>query len=254
MTGIYFNTARAPEGMRLYAIGDVHGRLDLLDAMHRFIAEEIARDAPADWRIVHLGDYIDRGSDSKGVLNYLAAAHERDARHVFLAGNHELGLLDFLKAPSTTGLFFRYGGIETALSYGVDLIPTAIEEGRDALAAALPQEHLAFVKALGFSFEAGDFFFCHAGIRPGVALHHQLPHDLVWIRDSFLAHEALHPKVVVHGHTPGETADVRPNRVNLDSWAYSTGRLSALAVDGAEKRILEATPQGVVQRTAATTP
>ncbi len=254
MPAIHLDEARAPEGMRLYAIGDVHGRLDLLTAMHRAIAAEIGRDRPADWRIVHLGDYIDRGPQSKGVLDFLIAARERDPRNVVLAGNHELGLLEFLAAPSASGLFARYGGVETARSYGVDLLSGAIEEGHRALAAALPQSHVAFLKSLAFSFAAGDFFFCHAGIRPGLPLDRQEPRDLVWIRDEFLAHAGLYEKVVVHGHTPGEKADVRPNRINLDSYACGTGRLSALAADGGAKRILEATVDAVAQRIAATTP
>lgn len=253
MPGIHFDAARAPEGMRLYAIGDVHGRLDLLASMHRAIAAEIERDRPADWRIVHLGDYVDRGPESSGVLDFLVAARERDARIVCLAGNHELGFLEFLDRPSENSLFVRYGGIETARSYGIDLLSGPIELGRRALIAALPATHAGFLRSLALSFEAGDFYLCHAGIRPGVPVDRQEAHDLVWIRDEFLTCEALHPKVIVHGHTPGMQADIRPNRVNLDSYAWSTGRLSALAVEGRRKRLLTATPEGVSQR-AATTP
>lgn len=253
MPGLHFREARAPEGMRLYAIGDVHGRLDLLAAMHDAIAAEIARERVADWRVVHLGDYVDRGPDSKGVLDFLIDKRMRDARFVCLSGNHEQGLLDFLDAPSATGLFVRFGGVETARSYGVELTAGSIEAGHRALAAAIPGGHREFLRSLPTSASFGDFFFCHAGIRPGTPLARQDPHDLVWIRDEFLLHAGLYEKVVVHGHTPGTAADIRPNRVNLDSFACGSGRLSALAVEGGAKRILEATVEAVSQR-AATTP
>lgn len=258
MPGVHFRDARAPEGMRLYAIGDVHGRLDLLAVMHRAIAAEIARDGVADWRIVHLGDYVDRGPDSRGVIDFLIDKRERDARNLCLGGNHEQGLLDFLEMPSATSLFVRFGGIETARSYGVDLSAGRIGagpigQGHAALSAAIPPSHIEFLLSLPRSITFGDFFFCHAGIRPGTPLERQDPHDLVWIRDEFLAHTGLYEKVIVHGHTPGSVADIRPNRVNLDSFACGSGTLSALAVDGAGKRILEATVAAVSQR-AETTP
>jgi len=254
--GIHFREARAPQGMRLYAIGDVHGRLDLLTAMHRAIADEIERERPRDWRVVHLGDYVDRGPDSRGVIDRLIEARERDPRNVMLTGNHEVGLQGFLAMPDARGLFVRYGGVETARSYGVSLSPERgdIVRARDALAGAMPPAHIDFLASLSYSFEAGDFFFCHAGIRPGVPLPQQSPTDLAWIRDEFLAYPGLHPKLVVHGHTPGPAAEVLPNRVNLDSYAWHSGRLSALAVDGAAKHILTVTEDGAVQRSEEVTP
>jgi len=239
MAGIHFLDAQAPAGMRLYAIGDVHGRLDLLQAMHSAIADEIARDRPTDWRIIHLGDYVDRGPDSAGVIEFLVEAGERDRRHLFLAGNHEIGLLDFLDRPDADGLFARYGGDATARSYGVDIKTGSIEEAGASLAAAIPARHMEFLHRLAFSESFGDFFFCHAGIRPGVPLEQQSERDLVWIRDEFLTYSDLHPKIVVHGHTPGPEAEIRPNRVNLDTLAWSSGCLTALAIEGAKKRILE---------------
>ncbi len=241
--------------MRLYAIGDVHGRLDLLAAMHRTIADEIEREGPADWRIVHLGDYIDRGPDSRSVIEFLIAARERDARSVALIGNHEIALLDFLAEPETRGLFTSYG-VSTARSYGVALDPEAatLRPARDALAAAMPQSHVDFISSLPYTFEAGDFFFCHAGIRPGVPLDRQDPFDLVWIRDDFLSYPGLHPKVIVHGHTPVPEAEVMASRVNLDSYAWHSGRLTALAVDGASKRILTVSDGGETQRSEVVTP
>jgi serine/threonine protein phosphatase 1 len=247
--GVHFLDAKAPPGMRLYAIGDVHGRLDLLERMHEAIAAEIARDRPDDWRVVHLGDYVDRGPASKGVLDLVADLTARDPRMIALAGNHDIGMLDFLASPATDGLFIRFGGIETARSYGVHLAPSAgrvvamgeaaLREGHAALREAVPESHLDLLGALPRCAEFGDFFFCHAGIRPGIPLARQSPEDLIWIRRDFLDWPSPHPRVIVHGHTPCAQAEIMPNRVNVDTLAYETGRLTALVVDGADKRILE---------------
>ncbi|RUW71628.1 MULTISPECIES: metallophosphoesterase [unclassified Mesorhizobium] len=246
-TGIHYLDARGPEGMRLYAIGDVHGRLDLLAAMHRRIESELEYKPTADWRVIHLGDYTDRGPDSRGVIDFLIDARARDPRHLTLTGNHDVGFLDFLAEPDADGLFMRYGGIQTAQSYGVTLpaasgwfgtAETALREGHATLVAAVPQAHVDFLRSLPFSVAFGDFFFCHAGIRPGVPLESQSPQDLIWIRDAFHDHPGLYPKVIVHGHTPVPEAEIMANRVNVDTLAWHSGTLSALVVDGADKRIL----------------
>lgn len=235
------SAARAPEGMRLYAIGDVHGCIDQLEEMHRLIADEIARDGPADWRIIHLGDYVDRGPDSKAVLSFLVAARERDPRNVMIGGNHDVGFLEFLDEPTPHGLFARFGGAGTAASYGVDLDfsdPVRLERGHAALVKAMPRSHVEFLLSLRFSVDLGDFFFCHAGIKPRVPLDRQAPEELVWIRDEFLDYPHLHPKVIVHGHTPSREPEVRANRVNVDTGCYSTGVLTAFVAEGPEKRLL----------------
>lgn len=240
--GISLEDAATPPGMRLYAIGDVHGRLDLLEAMHTRIAAEIAADRPSDWRIIHLGDYIDRGPESCGVVEHLIRAGRDDSRNLCLAGNHDLGMLDFLAQPQEAGLFLRHGGVETALSYGVRLGVESVGELRRAhaqLVEAVPPAHVAFFRELSTALSFGDFFFCHAGIRPGIPLDQQVAEDLIWIRGEFHKYAGLHPKVVVHGHTPVASAELRPNRVNLDTGAYYSGRLTALVVDGKEKRLLE---------------
>jgi serine/threonine protein phosphatase 1 len=242
VSGVHFLDARAPDGMRLYAIGDVHGRLDLLRAMHAEIRAELMRDRPDDWRIVHLGDYVDRGPDSAGVIAFLMERIAEDGRVVALAGNHDMALLDFLREGDRTQMFRRFGGNDTARSYGTHVdfaTASSAEAGRMALAAAIPPSHLDFLRGLPRSAEFGDFFFCHAGIRPGVPLDRQDPQDLIWIRDAFLNFPGLHPKVVVHGHTPQDQAEIMPNRVNLDTLAYASGRLTALAVDGSKKRLME---------------
>ena len=251
MTGVHFLDAKGPDGIRLYAIGDIHGHLDLLTEMHARIAEEIARDKPADWRIIHVGDLVDRGPDSRGVIEFLIAATARDARNIVLAGNHDLGFLDFLDHPDPNGLFARNGGPETAWSYGVLLRMAdalGLHETHAELLRAVPDSHRRFLGRLPYSIAFGDFYYCHAGIKPGVPLEEQVPHDLLWIRSKFLNYPELHPKVIVHGHTPQAEAEVLPNRVNVDTGAFYTGALTALVVDGAEKRLISVETLGVSGR------
>lgn len=240
--GIHFLDARGPANKVIYAIGDVHGRLDLLRRMHAEIAADRQRRKASDWAVIHLGDYVDRGPDSMGVLDFLVEATEADPRVVALAGNHDVGLLAFLAEPDPNSLFARYGGRETAASYGVALDLSnddSVQASRRQLVAAMPRRHVEFLLDLQFSASFGDFFFCHAGIRPGVALVDQTPQDLTWVREPFLRFAGLHPKVIVHGHTPAPQAEVMNNRVNVDTGAFASGKLSALVIDGADKQILE---------------
>lgn len=242
MAGINAADARAPEGMRIYAIGDVHGRLDLLGKMHDAIAIDLEERPVPDWRIVHLGDYVDRGPDASGVLDFLLAARQRDGRVVALAGNHDLAFLEFLSYPDRDGVFAHYGGRQTALSYGVAMSfvdPGRFAEEYRALTGAVPAAHQSFLASLPFSLSLGDFFFCHAGIRPGKALENQDPQDLIWIREPFLSCTTLHPKVVVHGHTPTTRPEMLPNRINVDTGAFMSGVLSALVVEADAKTIMQ---------------
>lgn len=253
--GIHLMDAAGPAGMRIYAIGDVHGRLDLLRQMHARIGEEIERDAPDDWRVVHVGDYIDRGPDSKGVIDFLIAAVRADSRHIALCGNHDAGLVEFLSMPDKEGLFARHGGRQTAMSYGVEADFSSqwlARQAAERLRAAMPRDHVEFLSTLPRSVAFGDFFFCHAGIRPGVPLARQNQEDLIWIRQTFLDSPLLHEKVVVHGHTPSREPEIMPNRVNVDTAAFSTGVLTALSIDGTRKRIFQIAEDG--QREAWTTP
>lgn len=242
MPEVDFAAARAPEGMRLYAIGDVHGCRDLLVRMHEAIEEEIARERPGDWRIIHLGDYCDRGPDTKGVIDFIIARQAADRRIISLRGNHDDGMLNFLTAGGEWRIFTNNGGDTTAASYGVRAdfaTPWMLEASRDALNAAMPAAHRAFLEALQYQASFGDFMFCHAGVRPGVPLDRQDRHDLMWIRNEFHDHDGLYERVIVHGHTPVATADIRRNRVNLDTRAFASGMLSAIAIEGDRKRILE---------------
>lgn len=241
--GVHLAAAAAPDGMRLYAIGDVHGRADLLKRLHDRIDAELARDRPGDWRVVHLGDYVDRGADSRGVIDFLIARMAEDDRHVALMGNHDERFAMFLRDISEWANFMNFGGRETGHSYGVDLMGHPDRAAaHSAFQAAVPASHLAFLDALPYSATYGDFFFCHAGIRPQVPLEAQKPEDLVWIRKEFHRHEDLHPKVVVHGHTPVGAPEILPNRVNLDTLAYDSGLLTAMVFEGSEKRLIQTEP------------
>jgi serine/threonine protein phosphatase 1 len=243
MKTVDFKHARGPDRLRVYAIGDVHGRLDLLQEMHRRIQAENEKSPPFDWVIVHLGDYVDRGPHSKGVLDLLVSAQKKTHRMLAIAGNHDIGFLEFLATGAPNGIFAHNGGRQTALSYGVSIDFNdlgSIAAGRDALLHAVPRGHIEFLRGLKRSMVFGDFFFCHAGIRPGVELDSQDPEDLVWIREQFLGEPRLYPKVIIHGHTPVTDVEIRPNRINLDTGAVFSGRLSAIAIDAENKFFLEA--------------
>jgi serine/threonine protein phosphatase 1 len=226
--------------MLICAVGDVHGRLDLMEAMIARIERRAAKLSPHQTRIVFLGDYIDRGPASKGVLDLLA--HLRgDPRFVLLCGNHESSFADFLAAPRAASLFARYGGQETAASYGVEADfrdDFLARDTRDRLLDCIPPAHLHLLDSLDLTATFGDFFFCHAGIRPQVALDQQQRTDLIWIRDEFLGYQGLHPKIVVHGHTPHSEPQVMANRVNVDTMACRSGILSGLAIFDDQKELL----------------
>ena len=243
MKTVDFKHARGPDRLRVYAIGDVHGRLDLLQEMHRRIQAENDKTPPFDWVIVHLGDYVDRGPDSKGVLDLLVSAQKKTHRMLAIAGNHDIGFLEFLATGAPNGIFAYNGGRQTALSYGVSIDFSdlrSIAVGREALLRAIPSTHVEFLRGLKLSMVFGDFFFCHAGIRPGIDLDKQDSEDLVWIRQQFLDEPRLYSKVIIHGHTPVTDVEIRPNRINLDTGAVFSGRLSALAIDAENKFFLEA--------------
>jgi serine/threonine protein phosphatase 1 len=233
-----------PSGIRVYAIGDIHGCATLLDRLHALIDRDIeaALVKPEQTLIIYLGDYIDRGPDTAAVLETLTSPPGRRVSRVFLKGNHEDMLLRFLQDPDRSFAWCDFGGFETVMSYGID-VGVLLDKGsyrllRDELAARMPPSHEMFITALKTSFTVGDYFFCHAGVRPGIGLDEQSAQDLMWIREPFLASTSDHGKVVVHSHTPVEAPDVRPNRIDIDTGAYATGRLTALVLDGFERRFL----------------
>lgn len=235
--------AQAPDGMRLYAIGDVHGMNAMLAEAHGKIAADLADRPGLDHRIIHVGDYVDRGRDSAGVVDRLARMTASDPRALCLLGNHDEMMRGFLADPLVFGpSWFANRGASTVRSYGIDApdMPDAdaLPDLAARFAAALPPAHGAFLRDLPLSVRFGDYFFCHAGIRPGVPLDGQDAHDLVWIREPFLSSTRDHGAVVVHGHTPGPAPVVRANRIGIDSGAVFGGPLTVLVLEGSDHRFL----------------
>lgn len=240
---MFLGEARTPPGMRIYAIGDVHGCDDLLAEVHSGIAEDLRRRPIGAHRIVHVGDYVDRGAKSAEVVERLLRMTESDANVVCLSGNHEDALVRFLDDPEDWApTFLGFGGVATLQSYGVDAEEAygsgGMERLRDAFAAAMPAAHQMFVRGLPLSARFGDFLFCHAGIRPGVPLEKQTADDLRWIRTEFLESSRDHGFVVVHGHTPADQPEVRRNRINIDTGAVFAGQLTCVVLEGTEYRFL----------------
>jgi serine/threonine protein phosphatase 1 len=231
-----------PDGIRVYAIGDIHGRADLLDAMLGQIAADDAARPPARRVTLFLGDLVDRGPDSAGVIERLIALRDRDGDDVrFIMGNHEEIFLKTLAGEDkATRLFCRIGGRETLLSYG--LTPADYErldyaEVVDTANAIVPTAHRAFMEGFEDLVTFGDYAFVHAGVRPGVAFADQRPAELRWIRDPFLDHRGALEKIVVHGHTVADTVEILPHRIGLDTGAYDTGRLSAIRLEATDRLV-----------------
>ncbi len=236
-----------PPDTRVYAIGDSHGCAGLLRELHEAILEDSAEASgrPAGRRVlVYLGDYVDRGPHSRELLDMLIEQPLPGFEAVHLMGNHDLLMRQFLAGEDVAVAWMMNGAGATLVSYGVDPAASyAAGDGagrlRAALEARLPGEHRAFLDGLGLSHVEGDYLFVHAGIRPGLALEAQDPHDLLWIREPFLDSGADHGKVVVHGHTPRPVPDVRDNRIGIDTGACYGGRLTALALENDERRFLQ---------------
>jgi serine/threonine protein phosphatase 1 len=228
---------RVPDGMRIYAIGDIHGRVDLLERVFKRIDADLERKPISNVIEVFLGDYIDRGPHSRQVVDSLLARN-RTHQTAFLKGNHETILAAFVTDPAVLEHWQRLGGLETLMSYG--LVPrinanAAVQaELAAALKQALPESHRQFLNNLKPSFTCGDFLFVHAGIRPGVPFASQSEDDLLWIREEFLLYEEDFGKIIVHGHTPVSDPDIRPNRINIDTGAYATGKLTCLMLQNDE--------------------
>jgi serine/threonine protein phosphatase 1 len=233
---------RIPIGERVYAVGDIHGRADLLVALLGRIDADLSARPIGDCVQVFLGDYIDRGPNSRQVLDLLID-RQRHHKVLCLKGNHEVYAVRALSEPGVLSEWLKMGGIATLLSYGVR--PPAPDDDRQAqretsaaFRRALPDSHHHFLLRLAPSFSYGDYFFAHAGVRPEVPLQQQYERDLLWIRDDFLLYEEDFGKIVVHGHTPAPEPDVRPNRINIDTGAYATGRLTCLVLDNDQRRFL----------------
>ena len=236
------STASVPNGVRVYVVGDIHGRLDLLRTLHGKIQRD-AETAGRDRIVVYIGDYVDRGDDSKGVIDELLTDPLSGFECVYLKGNHEEALLNFLDHAEVARDWFSFGGDAAVMSYGVPVLPGALTEERlrdiqMAFQGAVPKAHLRFLMGLRLSYEIGDYLCVHAGIDPGRSLDRQRPEDMLWIRDKFLLSERQHGKIIVHGHSITETPDIQENRIGIDTGAYFSNRLTCLVLEGSARRFL----------------
>jgi len=230
-------------GYRAYVVGDIHGRLDLLEDLLAKIHAELQHRPARKTLLVFVGDLINRGPSSAQVLERLRTYRRQGIQTVFLLGNHEEVLLRILGGDSELITKWRwFGGSECLQSYGVDPAEIARLTGADALAlvrGAIPREHVEFLETFADSCRFGDYLFVHAGIRPGIQLELQSQSDLRWIREPFLFDDSDHGFVVVHGHTIREEAEELPNRIGIDTGAYRTGVLTALAIQGTDRWFLD---------------
>jgi serine/threonine protein phosphatase 1 len=234
-----------PAGQAVYAIGDVHGRLDLLDDLLVRIRQDADRHPSDSARsLVLLGDYVDRGSGSRGVIERLLIDPLPGFATIRLTGNHEEAMLAFLDGESDGLDWLSFGGVETLMSYGVPVrsLPRtgeAVKALRVALVEAVPARHVEFLRACVLHHSVGDYLFVHAGVRPGISLERQTQTDMMWIRDDFLrARIPLPGRVVVHGHTICHLPQNRGHRINIDTGAFASGRLTGLVLRGSERRFL----------------
>jgi serine/threonine protein phosphatase 1 len=236
--------AEAPADTRIYAIGDIHGRVDLLSRLHERIGDDAAESAAGRKVIVYLGDYVDRGEMSKTVIELLLDEPLEGFESIFLKGNHEEMMLGFLDNSSIGAMWLYNGGDATAYSYGVRLAaPTGVDqryfEMQRALREKVPDRHLAFFRDLDLYHIEGGYLFVHAGVQPGIPIEEQSGQDLLWIREEFIASPADHGHCVVHGHTIFSEPDNLPNRIGIDTGAYYTNVLSCLVLEGTERRFIQ---------------
>lgn len=232
--------ARVPPSTRVYAVGDIHGRADLLQDLAERIDEDLFR-RPVEHAIeVYLGDYIDRGNNSKAVLDILCwrLVHRNV---ICLRGNHEAILEDFLQNPDVLHSWMQLGALKTLTSYGVAVSPATQLVPRKlhrTFSEAFPRTHSLFLQCLRNLYICGDYLFVHAGIRPGVPLNYQVQDDLIWIRSEFLQSNADHGWIVVHGHTPVTHPQILSNRINIDTGAVFSGTLTCLVLEAASVSFL----------------
>lgn len=251
MLGSLFRSRQAPESAytvpedtRVYVVGDIHGRVDLLRRMNDLVAADSEAAGVARKVLVYLGDYVDRGDSSRQVVDLILDQRMPEFEFVHLTGNHEDTMLAFLDDASYGQNWFLNGGDATIYSYGVrdtreGSADERFERMQRELLENLPQNHVDFLKSLQLWHVEGDYLFVHAGIRPGRPPERQDRGDILWIRDEFLGSDADHGKCVVHGHTITQEVDYRPNRIGIDTGAYYTGKLSCLVLEGRDRRLLQ---------------
>ncbi|MDH3233100.1 MAG: serine/threonine protein phosphatase [Alphaproteobacteria bacterium] len=234
-----------PAGTRVYAIGDIHGRLDLLERLHATIREDAAAAQSPRNLVVYLGDYVDRGLNSRDVIDQLIEGPLGDFETICLKGNHEAMMLEFLDDSSIGPSWMAIGGNATLLSYGVTMpggiaTPAGYDQIQEDLKSKLPATHVEFLTSLRPQHSEGDYHFVHAGVRPGRPLANQVERDLIWIREPFLSSDAWHGKMVVHGHSIEWDPEIFENRIGIDTAAYASGRLTCLVLWGKERAFLMA--------------
>ena len=231
-----------PAGRRVYGVGDIHGRLDLLDELLARIDQDDRMRGLAESEIIFLGDLVDRGPDSRGVVDRLLALAAGPRPVHFLMGNHEQVFLRALDGDlGALRFLIRIGGRETLLSYGIaeeEYRSLDYEELATLARARVPETHVRFLGSFEKWIEVGDYLFVHAGLRPGIAIEDQSANDLFWIRDDFLRHRDSFGKMVVHGHSITEDIDQRPNRIGIDTGAFASGKLTAIGLEAGERWFL----------------
>lgn len=225
---------RIPDGKRVYVIGDIHGRLDLLENLYTQIEADMASHASGENIVVHLGDYIDRGENSRGVIEFLLKK-KNQYNCIFLRGNHEQGLLKSLKDPKE--LFYRIQAL--SLSYGIE--NATARDPQDNLADLkkhIPHEHIEFLEQTVISKIIGDYLFVHAGLNPSKEFEEQAEEDMLLIRDEFLKSDKDFSHKVVFGHSVFEEVKDYGNKIPVDTGAFATGKLSCLVLEGTEMKVL----------------
>ncbi len=232
-----------PSGSRIYCIGDIHGRDDLLQQLHDKILED-AKNYIGRKTIIYLGDYIDRGEHSREVIDLLLTGMLPGFEHIYLRGNHEQTLLDFLTLAEVGHGWFMYGGLQTLASYGVSYskIPSSKNDLRvlqNALKEYIPPGHLDFLEKTRSCYQSGSYYFVHAGVNPRVSLDQQKIEDQLWIRDDFIEYAKPYEKIIVHGHTITDEPEFRPNRIGLDTGAYLSGKLSCLVLENDTQHVIQ---------------
>jgi serine/threonine protein phosphatase 1 len=231
-----------PAGKRMYCIGDIHGRADLLAELQRRIVADAAG-FDGQRQLLYLGDYVDRGEQSRQVLDLLTAGPPSGFEQIHLLGNHEQAMLDFLLDPLAMAGWLTWGGAATLRSYGIHAGVLGSRQEllavRDRLEAELPRAHREFLQSGRPAYAEGSYYFVHAGVRPGVALEKQAIEDQLWIREEFTQSQANHGAIVVHGHSISEQVEFRPNRIGIDTGAFCTGVLTALVLEGEQQRLLQ---------------
>ena len=249
---IKVGTARVLNDMRVYAIGDVHGCIEELDLLLFLIERDLIDHPVNNHRLIFIGDYCDRGPDSRGVINRLMALESKGQPVTFLRGNHDDKLISACTKIDSRTMdgFLRYGGAETLASYGFakqeqeDLLGNSPDKTNFQMFSDLARDHvgpmqMAFLQGLEFSAVEGDYFFNHAGVDPTRELASQKEHDLMWIREPFLSWDEPLKKVVIHGHTPVGKPQVLPHRINIDTACVYGDALSAVALENDQHRFLK---------------